>query len=86
MRARPKPAVAESTLYFRAIEAARYLVRVRTRARVWARVRLGARVRLRVRVRDEAARYLYRHTGIIDLVCRYGCRLSGLMMYSSVPA
>ena len=82
MRARPKPAVAESTLYFRAIEAARYLVRVRARAKVGARVRLGVRVRLRVRVRvrDEAARYLYRHTGIIDLVCRYGCRLSGLMM------
>ena len=51
-------------------------------------MRVGARVRVRVRVRvrGEAARYLYRHTGIIELVCRYGCRLSGVMMYSSVPA
>jgi hypothetical protein len=60
------------------MEAARYLVRVGARARV--------RARTKARVRGEAARYLYRHTGIIELVCRYGCRLSGVMMYSSVPA
>ena len=29
---------------------------------------------------------MYRQTGIIGFVTRYGCRLSGLMMYSSVPS